>query len=168
MSIEQLYKTNTQFDAQGLLEVYKSLDNSSNQIMITSRGSSDLKDGIGSIFNYLPDDEWKWDQLHSIFKGTVVEDAYEYIKKDWHVGRVRFMRMHTSNRALSFHYDDSFRLHIPIITNKDSWFMNEDNSMHQMDKLGHLYYLDATRNHSALMLSRNEDRVHVVFSVKGK
>ena len=104
--------------------------------------------------------------LKSFFKGTVV--GYVLIKKKKHVGRVRFMRMHTSNRALSFHYDDSFRLHIPIITNKDSWFMNEDNSMHQMDKLGHLYYLDATRNHSALMLSRNEDRVHVVFSVKGK
>lgn len=168
MSVEQIYKTNTRFEVDELLKVYKALDNDSNQIMITSRGSSNLKDGIGSIFNYLPDDEWKWDRLHSIFKETVIEDVYEYIKKDWIVGRVRFMRMHTSNRALSFHNDDSFRLHIPIITNKDSWFMNEDNSMHQMDQLGHLYYLDATRNHSALMLSRNEDRVHIVFSVKEK
>ena len=109
MSIKQIYKTNTRFDIAELLNIYKSLENDSNQIMITSRGSSNLKDGVGSIFNYLPDDEWKWNQLHSIFKGTAIEDAYEYIKKDWHVGRVRFMRMHTSNRALSFHYDDSVR-----------------------------------------------------------
>lgn len=164
----QLRKLDNIYDVDKLLLLYEMLDDNSNQIMITSRGSSDLKDGVGSIFNYLPDDEWKWDTIHNAFASTYIEEIYNQLKTEWKIGRVRFMRMHQTNRALSFHYDDSIRLHIPIITNKDSWFMLADNSMHQMDQLGRLYYLDATQNHSALMLSRREDRVHLVFSVSPK
>lgn len=181
----QLYKTDKKFNAEALLEVYKSLNDSSHQIMITSRGSADLKEGIGDLRTYLSDEEiskfregdietvnrlrnfeWEWDHLHQIYKSTELENLYEYLQQYWIVGRGRFMNMDASNRALTFHNDNSIRLHVPIITNEDSWFMTEDRSMHQMEELGSLYVLDATKKHSALMLSRNKNRVHIVFSAK--
>jgi|OM-RGC.v1.017656213 hypothetical protein len=181
----QIYKTDKTFDSQALLEVYKSLNDTSHQIMITSRGSNDLKEGVGDLRSYLTQEdvtkykagdtetvnrivnlEWEWNHLHFIYKDTAMEKLYECLQKDWIVGRGRFMNMDANNRALTFHNDNSIRLHVPVITNEDSWFMTEDRSMHQMEELGSLYVLDATKKHSALMLSRNKNRVHIVFSAK--
>lgn len=181
----QIYKTDKTFDSQALLEVYKSLNDSSHQIMITSRGSLDLKEGVGDLRTYLTQEEiakfkagdnetitrlknfeWQWDHLHNIYENTEIEVLYEYLKQHWIVGRGRFMNMDANNKALTFHNDNSIRLHVPIVTNEDSWFMTEDRSMHQMDELGSLYVLDATKKHSALMLSRDKNRVHIVFSAK--
>lgn len=161
----QLKKTDTRFDVEKLIDIYDMVDEDQPQICFTSRGKSDMQDGVGSIFNYHPATEWDWDHINPLFKGSYLEQVYDTLAKDYKLGRARFMRMDGSNRALSYHYDEGIRLHIPIITNPHAWFVLADETLYSMSDLGRLYILDANDYHSALNLSReNLPRVHIVIS----
>lgn len=143
------------------------LDEDKKQICFSSRGINDMQDGTGSIFDYNPATEWDWDHINPMFQNTYLEEVYNSLSNNYRLGRARFMRMDKSNRALSYHYDEGIRLHIPIITNPHSWFILQNQTLYHMAEVGRLYILDANQYHSALNLSReNLPRVHIVISAE--
>jgi hypothetical protein len=162
----QIEKKETVFEADKLLDIYECCDQSKKQVSFSSRGDiTDMQDGVGSIFSYQPACEWDWDHINPNFKNTYLEEVYDTLAKDYKLGRARFMRMDNSNRALSYHYDEGIRLHIPIITNPHAWFVTAKQTLYSMSEVGRLYILDANLYHSALNLSReNLPRVHIVIS----
>lgn len=163
----QIEKLDITYDAEQLLSIYNTLDTDAKQLCFTSRGKDDLNDGTGSIYQYDPATEWDWSYIHPYFKNTYLEKVYEDLKKDWKIGRARFMKMDGDTRALSYHYDAGFRLHIPLITCPEARFILEDWTTYYMSEIGRLYVLDANKYHSALNLSRKgEPRVHIVFSAE--
>jgi|TARA_B110000908_G_C10157650_1_gene404422 hypothetical protein len=166
----QIEKLGPKYDHQRLLEIYNSLNNFNKQICITARdnpgsGHNDLIDGVGSIFKYQPAQEWDWNHIHPTFAGTYLEEVYEELSNHYTIGRMRFMVMDSDNRALTYHYDEGIRLHIPLTTNPHCWFIQQDETLYKMDNVGSLYVLDANQHHSALNLSReNIPRIHIVIS----
>jgi hypothetical protein len=162
----QVEKTDIKFDSHKLLSIYEMLDDSKKQIAFSSReNNKDTQDGVGSIWDYRPATEWDWDHINPLFKGTYLETVYNTLAKDYKLGRARFMRMDKDNRALTYHYDEGIRLHIPVITNPHAWFVLDNQKLYSMDDPGRLYILDANKYHSALNLSReNLPRVHIVIS----
>ena len=164
----QIEKKDILFNNNKLLDIYDMCDQSKKQVSFASRDNiTDMQDGVGSIFNYQPATEWDWDHINPLFKTTYLEEVYDTLAKDYKLGRARFMRMDGSNRALSYHYDEGIRLHIPIITNPHAWFVLADQTLYSMSDVGRLYILDANQCHSALNLSRqNLPRVHIVISAE--
>ena len=161
----QLEVTDKWFDPNSLLNIYNKINRTEKQLCWTTRGKHDLLDGIGSIFQYQPSEEWDWSEVAPQFKDTLLDVIHKELSVDWKLGRARFMKMDEGNKALSYHYDEGFRLHIPICTTPESWFILEDKQLHSMPELGRLYVLDANKYHSALNLSRQGDpRIHIVIS----
>jgi len=164
--LNQLIETDIIFDIDKIKDLYNKYSHIGDRFSVTSRGTPDLSDGTLAIQEYPNATEWSWNTLYPEFIGTIIEDIYWTLREEWVLGRGRFMNMSKSNRALSFHYDECYRLHIPVYTNENSWFMLEDKTLHQMPEEGRLYILDANRHHSAMNLDREQDRVHLVFSAK--
>lgn len=163
--MNQLIQTDIKFDDKELKKIFKKYSHLGERFSVMSRGNSDLLDGINKIDTYDNAEEWDWSTLHTEFIGSIIEDIFWKLKEEWMLGRGRFMTLTTSNRALSYHWDECYRLHIPVITNEDSWFMLEDKTIHQMSEEGRLYILDASRFHSAMNLGI-KDRTHLIFSAK--
>ena len=63
----------------------------------------------------LPLKETDFVELCSIFTGTVFEEIYQTLLSKYVLGRVRIMTSQ-SNSCLSWHVDDTRRLHYPIKT----------------------------------------------------
>lgn len=170
VSCTQIKKEPYLFEDAKLLDIYESLDTDQKQVCFTDRtGYSSIEDGVGSLFDYHPSNEMDWSKLNPMFRNTYLEEVYSTISEEYWIGRSRFMVMDGSNRALSYHYDDGLRLHIPLQTNPHAWFINAKEELVRMDELGRLYSLDAKQYHSALNLDRNGDkRIHIVFSVEKK
>ena len=65
----------------------------------------------------------------------------------------------------SYHRDYTKRIHIPVITNKSS-FIVEDRQLKHLPADGNYYVVDTTKMHTALNGSRNnEDRLHIVGGI---
>jgi hypothetical protein len=65
----------------------------------------------------------------------------------------------------TYHCDFTQRIHIPVITNKSS-FIVEDRQLRHLPADGNYYVVDTTKMHTALNGSRqNEDRVHIVGGI---
>lgn len=88
---------------------------------------------------------------------------YEYSSGKLLINRIRFMNM-APITCLSYHIDpEEIRYHIPLITNEDAFFIVDD-TVQRMPEVGRLYSLRTNVKHTAINGSRNEDRLHLVFS----
>ena len=74
------------------------------------------------------------------------------------------MELNSGNRAYSYHYDMTQRIHIPLVTDEDCMFIVDDN-VYKMPEPGQAYMLDTTKKHTALNLGSNK-RVHLVACLK--
>jgi hypothetical protein len=80
------------------------------------------------------------------------------------VGRVRMLMM-KPRTTYSLHHDpDLWRVHIPLITNKDA-FMFVHGKMYHME-IGYAYLMSVEHHHLALNAGM-ENRIHVVFDYCG-
>jgi len=156
-------KLEKRFDHEKLLSVYYSLELDKPQITVTSPTGKDLIYPSGDLTKYNLDQN-DFTQMNDVFKGTYVEEVYNDISKDYDICRGRFMTLSADNRAYTYHYDVSPRLHIPLKTNEDCMFIISD-EIHKAQELGCLYELDATKKHTALNLSK-EPRIHFVVCLK--
>lgn len=76
------------------------------------------------------------------------------------VGRVRMLTM-TPKTTYSLHHDpDLYRVHIPLVTNVDSFLFVKGKMYHL--PLGYAYLVQVQFHHLALNAG-NENRIHVVF-----
>jgi hypothetical protein len=75
-------------------------------------------------------------------------------------GRVRMLMMFPKS-TYSFHHDpDAWRVHIPLITNSDSFMIVHGKMWHM--PVGHAYLMQVQHHHLALNAG-DENRIHVVF-----
>tara|TARA_B110000977_G_C11061783_1_gene486268 strand:- start:869 stop:1429 length:561 start_codon:yes stop_codon:yes gene_type:complete len=152
----------------------------SNQIGLTyadDKCKNKFQDGIGSLeFNYL---EWDNDvntpiplstrqlreedfckivpEIKDLYLGTIVKKLQE----KYNVGRTRLMKSYPKT-CLSWHYDSTPRIHIPITTNPTCFMVWKNVTRHL--EAGNVYWVDTTVSHTAMNASFDE-RVHLVATV---
>lgn len=110
----------------------------------------------------------KFNNLIEYYKNTYTDEVYhkvkEYLGSSYKIGRVRWMTL-LPKSALSYHIDEfnTFRLHIPIQTTSNAFFIVDD-VVWRMDSAGYLYYLNTQKKHTAVNTDNNK-RVHLLFDV---
>jgi hypothetical protein len=88
---------------------------------------------------------------------------HEYSRGTMSINRIRFMNMSPIS-CLSYHVDpDLLRYHIPLFTNEDAFFVVNDR-VERMPEIGRLYSLQTNVKHTAINGSRDQNRLHLVFS----
>jgi hypothetical protein len=65
--------------------------------------------------------------------------------------------------CLNFHYDNSPRIHIPLVTNDDCIFILE-NEILRFPADGNYYYVDTRKKHTGINASE-ENRIHIIGCV---
>jgi len=93
--------------------------------------------------------------LNSHFKNTIFEELILKYK----ITRTRLMWLKPYS-CYSMHCDDSARLHIPLITNDNCFFVFKEEGLFNM-KAGHVYWVNTLKEHSAMNCS-NEWRLHLL------
>ena len=107
-------------------------------------------------------DEFKLNTIHPKLKNTVFE---EYIMSSpVKLYRTRIMVL-KPNASYSTHKDTFCRVHIPIVTNKQTAFLfPKDNFMFQMEADGSVYYSNTKKLHTYINWS-TESRIHIVSTI---
>jgi hypothetical protein len=123
-----------QYDLQSELEKLDLDWGQTNQICITTipEDPDNYQFGVGSLYmNWKetqageitttlkenPPTESDFTEIASIFKGTLFDDVIKELKKHYVVGRVRIMKSNPKS-TLSWHWDDTIRLHYPMETHE--------------------------------------------------
>lgn len=98
--------------------------------------------------------------INTDLKNTYIAQLIDAISIDYVVYRTRLMCL-PSRSCYSWHYDQTYRLHVAIKTNAHCRMVFEDGSWH-IPADGHVYFTDTTKWHSAFNGSIKEERVHLV------
>jgi len=92
------------------------------------------------------------------FKDTLFEDAYNHLRKKYTVGRVRIMRSRPKT-CLTWHTDDTCRVHYPMKTQEGCMMVIEDEIKHLPQNTW--WETNTLPRHTAINAS-TEDRYHLV------
>jgi len=168
-----------EFDSTRLLEEYKNVRNLYNitgtQLSVFHRDvdisdKEKLLEYTGSLSPVINKtniivQESDFKILHNVFKDTYIAEVCEIVRNYSHypLGRIRILILNPKT-CYSWHNDpDLIRYHIPIKTNKASFFIVED-SVFKMQEEGKLYSLISTKWHTAINASMTENRIHIVLN----
>ncbi len=105
--------------------------------------------------------ESEFTQFNSKFNGTVFEEIYYTLQKHYTLGRVRLMQSKPKT-CLTWHNDNSKRIHLPIKTNSGCQMVIQDQVLHM--PAGTWWLTDTTVSHTAFNASK-ESRIHLVAVV---
>ena len=105
--------------------------------------------------------ERDFDTLASPFKGTLFEEVYEALVAKYQIGRVRIMKSNPGT-CLSWHMDDTCRVHYPIKTQPGCLMVIEDEVKH-LD-LNTWWFTNTLGYHTAFNAS-SESRIHLVAEI---
>ena len=97
------------------------------------------------------------------FKNTDFELLYNELNSRYILGRVRLMNLNPK-KCLSWHKDDTPRLHYPLHTQEGCFMIIEDEVMHL--PLSTWMMTETTKNHTAFNGSK-ESRIHLVAVILG-
>ena len=186
MSVEKL---DIEFDYERILKEFKTLEiekyliENERQMAIQCRPDlsdpdAKLSDSCGSLIydwdDYYPEKDYEnsgpkrkeiirketeFDMLCDLFKDTYIGEVVSTLKDEYKVTRGRFMML-SMKTCLTYHFDSSPRLHIPLITD-DNCFMIIDDKVCRIPYPG-TYKVDTTKKHTALNASKIL-RTHLVF-----
>lgn len=92
------------------------------------------------------------------FRGTVFEELLGVLKDNYQVGRVRIMKLKPKS-CLTWHQDDTARVHYPFLTNEGCKMIIDDEVRHMPANTW--WHTETTKFHTAINASR-ESRLHVV------
>ena len=105
--------------------------------------------------------EEQFTTLCSAFKGTLFEEVYNALSEKYTLGRVRLMNSQPKT-CLSWHKDDTNRIHYPIKTQEGCMMIIQDEVKHlEQNKW---YHTNTTVKHTAVNASK-ETRLHLVACV---
>jgi hypothetical protein len=127
--------------------------------------SKTIKTNIGNILivgkknNIL--EEKNFDTLCDVFRGTVIEEIYNFVGSKCNHGRIRLMRMEPKT-CLSWHKDSEFRLHYVLKTSFGNKMIIDDECLHLEENCW--YMTNTTKFHSAFNGSA-QSRIHLVCSI---
>ena len=151
-------------DITPLLECYKNLENdiqwsefqTGKQVGLQHRKDGNpWSDAVGQVKAGVNNG---WDQellINPLFKDT----PFEYYIKKYKLRRTRLMWIKPL-ACYSMHRDYTPRLHIPLITNPNCYFVFKEKGLFNMPA-GHAYWVDTTKEHSAMNCS-NQWRLHLI------
>jgi len=97
------------------------------------------------------------------FKGTTFEKVYNMLNEHYVLGRVRLMHLRPKT-CLSWHADNTPRVHYPILTQEGCFLVIEDEVVHLSSNKW--YTADTTKKHTAFNSSKNS-RIHLVAVILG-
>ena len=97
----------------------------------------------------------------SVFSGTTFERLYRDISSQYEVGRVRIMNL-APGRVMTWHLDDSPRLHYPFKTQEGCSMVIDNEVMHLDQDVW--WWTDTTKHHTAFNAS-GESRYHIVAAL---
>jgi hypothetical protein len=152
-------------DIKPVLEEYKSIEK---DIYWTDFGHKGKQSGLQFRENQDPwtdavdrpkGAEMMFNQINPFFKNTL----FEKLIKKYDLKRTRLMWM-GNYACYSMHTDLSPRIHIPLITNDQSYFVFRQGLVKNLS-LGFVYWIDTTKKHTAINGS-DEWRLHVVGCVE--
>jgi hypothetical protein len=127
----------------------------------------DSVNGIDNISNLCEKSEQLSDYDFTVmcnqFKGTIFEAVYDMLNKIYVLGRVRLMNLKPKT-CLTWHVDDTPRLHYPIITQEGCFLVIEDESVQL--PLNKWHMANTTKKHTAFNGSKSS-RVHLVAVILG-
>ena len=163
-NVDLVYNTKLKFDSQKLIDIWKTLDTSKDQLCVTSK---DVLDGVGSLQNS-GKTMYDYKELNPLFHNTYLEEVLNIVNhKVGQTYRVRFMNMQPRS-AYRLHSDQGLRYHIPLITEKGCYFIIDDN-LYEMLEIGSLYGFDGRKKHTAINASKNNShRLHLLFTTDSK
>lgn len=162
-----------------LKESIKDLDwGSGNQICITTTPEhpNDYYFGAGSLYMKMeptqtgeieaslkdnPPTENDFTEIVNCFKDTVFEEIVNELRKYYVIGRVRLMRSDPKS-TLSWHWDDTIRLHYPIETHEGCFMIIESEIKHLEENKW--YETNTLPKHTAFNGSFKH-RIHLVVNV---
>lgn len=173
--MKYIVPTDLQFDAKVLAAEYNTIYTSVGADQINLRKHSNMSDiegltyGAGSLFQNgkILDYDTNWDTYISSLGNSYTIEVLKQIES-WagyvysaKIGRARYMAL-TPKSCLTYHKDNDnvMRVHIPIHTNENCFFVNED-IVGRMDTPGRAYIFNNLVKHTAVNASR-ERRVHIV------
>ena len=169
-------------------EIYINSDKICHQLCLTKRKGdiapnyyyvqAEQKGEVKKYDNTIENSNWEKDENHKEFeytelipefRETYFKDVYEKISAwakthDCLLGRAR-LRLSHPYTCLSWHQDDQPNIHIPIITNKSSRIVIEDEMLHM--PAGEVWFANVTERHTQFNAGHNE-RIHLVVSIKHK
>ena len=155
-----------EIDTKGYLEEYQALENQLH--WNTFRKDGGLK-GKQVGLQYHDDERNIWfdstdkhriperlfNKLNPIFSGTI----FESVINEYNLTRSRFMLLAPWS-CYSMHRDKTKRLHIPLITNDQSFIIFKDGPAEHLPT-GWIYSVDTTKHHTA-MNGSNDWRLHFI------
>jgi hypothetical protein len=103
--------------------------------------------------------ELEYDRLNPFFKDTIFEELI----KEYDLKRTRLMWVYPF-ACYSMHSDTTPRIHIPIITNLECYFVFKNGLMEHL-KIGSSYWVDTRLPHTFINCSEHK-RLHLVGVVK--
>ena len=104
-------------------------------------------------------DEKDFTETCDFIKGTYTEEVINIFKEKYGVVRGRYMMMNWKS-CLTYHNDETPRIHLPLITN-DGCFMIIDDKTEKLHE-STTYLVDTTKRHTALNAGEHL-RFHMVF-----
>jgi len=162
MLINPLYKIDNfdqlQTEVLDIIEKY-----GPNELQIICQGLEkdveNWKDGTGRIEELEVSEEQQYINLHPYLSNSIIESL---INK--HNGfRTRIMIM-PPNKTYSVHSDPTPRIHIPIVTNDESWMIWPHHSQCKRLTPGFAFWTDTTKKHTFINGGLT-DRIHIVMCV---
>ena len=143
-------------------DLIDSIGPNSNQIICQQMSPNETSwtNGIGRIDQLDHQDEHLYTFINKELAGSKLADL---IKK-YKAFRTRIMIL-PPRQCYSIHADPTPRLHIPIITNKQSWMIWPHLNICENMRLGKIYWTDTTKHHSFLNGGETA-RVHIVMGVE--
>lgn len=117
-------------------------------------------DSVGSLSEIDEADEKKYNVIQPELTGTYLE---ELIKKH-NSYRTRIMIL-DPRKCYSVHRDTSPRLHIPIITNMQSWMVWPHHNTTVQLHAGVIHWVDTTKHHTFFNGDLTLRRIHVIMNV---
>lgn len=118
----------------------------------------------GSIFCpkfKTPKREEEFTELCLQFNNTVFEELYYKLKEHYLIGRIRLIRSKPKT-CMTWHFDDTPRLHYPIKT-QEGCLMIIENEVKHLDQHS-WWWTDTRKFHTAINASK-EERLHLVVTV---
>jgi hypothetical protein len=135
------------------------------QLAVQTSGVGSLHDGVGTAKSTREDWEHSFNQIHSLFKDTLIEDYINWLGVPVYRTRIMLTREKSS---YSIHKDRSPRLHLPLVTNKQCFFLfaePDETRLHHFPADGRTTWVDTRKMHTFINGS-TEHRLHLVMIVE--
>lgn len=110
-----------------------------------------------------PIDQYGFRYMNDLVRGTILEEIYNTISKEYKPSRYRLMLL-KHKKCMSIHSDSTPRLHVPVYSNPNARLVIADVA-HYLKDDGSVYWADTTKPHTAFNGDHKQDRIHLLIDL---